>query len=142
MGYAPVLDQVATNLLDNALKYVASGDRPTIKIGAFLDKPDAPESDSTEPDATEPSAAEQPQVCWFFQDDGIGISSEDQSRIFQPFSRLHGVESYPGSGFGLAIVQRGITRLGGTCGVKSSTPRGSRFWIKLPAYLPIDPPIH
>ena len=49
---------------------------------------------------------------------------------------LHGVESYPGSGFGLAIVQRSISRLGGTSGIESSGQEGSRFWIKLPAYLP------
>ncbi len=126
MGYAPVLGQVVKNLLDNALKYVAPGDRPTVKIGAFL----------TQPDSIDADTVQQTQICLFFQDSGIGISSEDQARIFQPFSRLHGVEAYPGSGFGLAIVQRGITRLGGTCGVESLIQQGSRFWIKLPACLP------
>ncbi|MGB3788103.1 MAG: response regulator, partial [Phormidesmis sp.] len=126
MGYAPVLEQVAKNLLDNALKYVAPGDRPTVKIGALL----------TEPESTKSTTIQQAQICWFFQDSGIGISAKDQARIFRPFNRLHGVESYPGSGFGLAIVQRGIARLGGTCGVESSIEQGSRFWIKLPANLP------
>ena len=126
MGYAPVLDQVAKNLLNNALKYVEAGRQPAVKIGAFI----------TEPDKTELNAAERKQVCWFFQDNGIGVLPEHQSKIFQPFSRLHGVESYPGSGFGLAIVQRGISRLGGTYGIESSMQEGSRFWIKLPAYMP------
>ncbi len=134
IGYAPVLEQVANNLLDNALKYVALGDRPTIKIGAFLTEPEPIESNTTDPNAIQKT-----HICLFFQDNGIGISSEDQARIFQPFNRLHGVESYPGSGFGLAIVQRGITRLGGTCGVESSPQQGSRFWIQLPAYLPSAP---
>ncbi len=125
IGYSPVLDQVANNLLDNALKYIALGDRPAILIGADLV---APESADSEP-------AKPAQVCWFFQDDGIGIAPADQAKIFQPFSRLHGSEAYLGSGFGLAIVQRGIARLGGTCGVESVAQQGSRFWVKLPAHL-------
>ncbi len=136
MGYAPVLDQVAKNLLDNALKYVEVGEQPVVKIGAFIVEPNETKPDETGSNETDSNAAEKTQVCWFFQDNGIGILPEHRSKIFQPFSRLHGVESYPGSGFGLAIVQRGISRLGGTCGVESSGPEGSRFWIKLPAYLP------
>ncbi len=139
MGYAPVLEQVAKNLLDNALKYVAPGDRPTVKIGAFTIEADSAEPNPTESNQTHLSPTQQTQICWFFQDSGIGISAKDQARIFQPFNRLHGVESYPGSGFGLAIVQRGITRLGGTYGVESSLQHGSRFWVKLPAYLPCAP---
>ena len=120
MGYSPVLEQIATNLLDNACKYVAPGDRPHIKIEAHL---------------SEPNSAEPTYVCWSFQDNGIGISPADQTKIFQPFTRLHGVETYPGSGFGLATVQRGVTRLGGTCGVESSEQQGSRFWVRLPAHV-------
>ncbi len=71
MGYAPVLHQVARNLLGNALKYVAPGDRPIVKIGASLVKPDTAESN-----AIESNAAEQTQVCCFFQDNGIGILPE------------------------------------------------------------------
>ena len=56
MGYAPVLDQVAKNLLDNALKYVEAGNQPVVKIGAFI----------AEPDNTESNATEKTQVCWFF----------------------------------------------------------------------------
>jgi len=136
IGYAPVLDQVAKNLLNNALKHVSPGDRPTITIGAFFSKSQTLDADMTALSTTESNLIDLPQVYCFFQDTGIGISAKDQSKFFQPFSRLHGVESYPGSGFGLAIVQRGITRLGGTCGVESSLQQGSRFWIKLPAYLP------
>jgi len=48
------------------------------------------------------------------------------------FERLHGVETYPGTGIGLAIVRKGIERLGGHVGVESAEGRGSRFWIELP----------
>ncbi len=142
VGYAPVLEQIASNLLDNALKYIRPGDRPMVKIGAHLVDSSSKDTGITDLDVLEPgipssNELKQAQVYWFFQDDGIGISPEDQAKIFQPFSRLHGVESYPGSGFGLAIVQRGTVRLGGTCGVESEEQQGSRFWIKLPApYLP------
>jgi len=111
-GFSLILERIASNLLNNALKYVEPGSSPRVYIGA---------------------EKHQQTVRWFFQDSGIGISEEDQSRIFKPFERLHGRESYPGTGFGLAIVQRGAIRLGGRCGVNSTIAQGSRFWVELPA---------
>jgi signal transduction histidine kinase len=49
------------------------------------------------------------------------------------FERLHGAGSYPGTGIGLAIVRKGVERMGGRVGVESDTTTGSRFWIELPA---------
>ena len=112
VGVPLILEQVATNLLNNALKYIAPGDIPKVFIGAK-------QTDRT--------------VRWFFQDSGIGVEEEKQARIFKPFERLHGRESYPGHGFGLAIVERGVTRLGGRCGVASKLGEGSCFWVELPA---------
>jgi signal transduction histidine kinase len=73
--------------------------------------------------------------CWrvWVEDNGIGIAPEDQERIFELLERLHGVETYPGNGIGLAIVRRGVRNLGGECGVESTLGEGSRFWIELPA---------
>jgi signal transduction histidine kinase len=65
------------------------------------------------------------------EDNGIGIASEHQKRIFGVFERLHGIESYPGTGIGLAIVQKGVERMGGKVGVESQLGQGSRFWIEL-----------
>lgn len=112
IGFSLILERVASNLLNNALKYIEPGSSPRVYIG---------------------TEKNQQTVRWFFQDNGIGISEEDQTRIFKPFERLHGRESYPGTGFGLAIVQRGITQLGGRCGVDSTIGEGSRFWVELPA---------
>ncbi|WP_231510468.1 ATP-binding protein [Fischerella sp. PCC 9605] len=70
-------------------------------------------------------------VRLWIADNGIGIASEHQKRIFRVFERLHGIESYPGTGIGLAIVQKGIERMNGQCGVESELGQGSRFWIKL-----------
>lgn len=62
------------------------------------------------------------------------IAPQYHEQIFRIFERLHGVESYPGTGIGLAIVQRGIERIGGRSGVESQVGQGSRFWIKLPVF--------
>jgi signal transduction histidine kinase len=64
-------------------------------------------------------------------DNGIGIEGKYYSRIFRVFERLHGVESYPGTGIGLAIVRKGTERMGGSIGVESEPDAGSRFWIEL-----------
>jgi signal transduction histidine kinase len=64
------------------------------------------------------------------QDNGIGIPPESQGRIFQVFQRLHTTE-YAGTGIGLAIVQKGMERMGGHVGVESTPGKGSRFWLEL-----------
>ena len=106
-----ILEQIATNLISNALKYVSPGTSPRIYVG---------------------TEQRQQFVRWFFRDNGIGIEDEYQARIFKPFERLHGYESYSGTGFGLAIVQRGIERLGGHYGVESTPGKGSCFWVEIP----------
>ncbi|MCC5641028.1 sensor histidine kinase [Nostoc sp. CHAB 5844] len=65
-------------------------------------------------------------------DNGIGIAPEHQERIFRVFERLHGIEVYPGTGIGLAIVRKALERMGGLYGVESQLGAGSRFWIALP----------
>ena len=52
--------------------------------------------------------------------------------IFRVFERLHGIESYPGTGIGLAVVARACDRLGGRFGVESQPGSGSRFWVDFP----------
>jgi signal transduction histidine kinase len=69
------------------------------------------------------------EVC----DEGIGIAPKHQERIFQVFERLHTTEAYPGTGIGLAIVKRGISRIGGKVWVESTPGKGSRFYISLPS---------
>jgi PAS domain S-box-containing protein len=105
-----VLRQVLNNLITNAVKFVRPGDRPATSVHA------------------EQRAS---HVRLWIEDNGIGIAPEHQQRVFDPFQRLHGVETYPGTGIGLAIVRRAVTRMGGACGVESKLGQGSRFWIEL-----------
>jgi signal transduction histidine kinase len=105
------LVQVVTNLLSNAIKFVKPDVPPKVRIYA------------------------QEQQNWIrlsIVDNGIGIAPEHQERIFRVFERLHGVEIYPGTGIGLAIVRKGLERMGGRVGVESQPGQGSRFWIELP----------
>jgi signal transduction histidine kinase len=66
------------------------------------------------------------------EDNGIGIREEHAGKLFQPFVRLVNGEEFPGTGIGLAIVRKGIERMGGTVGVESDLAKGSCFWFELP----------
>ncbi len=108
-GNRSVLIQVFSNLLSNAVKF--GGREPRVRVWSDMRAPMA-------------------QV--WVEDRGIGIAPEHHERIFGVFERLHGAETYPGTGIGLAIVKKGIERLGGRVGVESQVGHGSRFWIELP----------
>jgi signal transduction histidine kinase len=112
LAHPTTLSQAIQNLVSNALKFVAAGQAPHVVVRA------------------------EPVDEWvrlWVEDNGIGIDLSHQERVFQPFQRLHGVEAYPGTGIGLAIVRRSIERMGGRCGVISKPGVGSRFWIELKA---------
>lgn len=107
-----MLGQVLGNLFANAVTFVAPGVPPCVRVWAE-------------------SRGE--RVRLWIEDNGIGIAPEHHERIFQVFERLHGTESYPGTGIGLAIVRRGVERMGGAAGIESIPGDGTRFWIELPA---------
>jgi PAS domain S-box-containing protein len=119
LGHRGVLSQVIQNLLTNAIKFVAPGVVPHVTIAA---------------------QATDGRVRVSVTDNGIGVAAEHQERIFRVFERLHRLEAYPGTGIGLAIVRKGVERLGGRCGVESTPGAGSRFWLDLPAADPASAP--
>jgi signal transduction histidine kinase len=112
VGHGATLAQVFANLLANGIKFVPRERAPEVRIRAEqLDG----------------------RVRLWVEDNGIGIAPEHHERIFRVFERLHPVSVYPGTGIGLALVRKGIERMGGSVGVESELGRGSRFWIELPA---------
>lgn len=112
VGNTVALEAAFTNLLSNALKFVPEKTAPHVTIW--------------------PEELEDEIRIWI-TDNGIGIDPQYQKKIFEVFQRLHTQCAYPGTGIGLAIVNRAIQRIGGSVGVESELGKGSRFWIKLPA---------
>lgn len=114
LGHSTLLEQVIVNLLTNAVKFVAQDSRPEIKVW------------------TERVLEPEPMVRLWIEDNGIGIASADQERIFQLFERGQATDEYAGTGIGLALVRKGIQRMGGRVGLESTPGVGSRFWVDLP----------
>ncbi|MBZ5580742.1 MAG: hypothetical protein LAQ30_00805 [Acidobacteriia bacterium] len=109
----PALLKIAVcNMLSNGIKYVAAGVTPRVEITA---------------------RREGRAVRLMFRDNGIGMSEEEQQRIFAPFVRLHGVEDVPGVGLGLSSARKAVEIMRGQTGVISSPGDGSTFWIELVA---------
>ena len=110
IGNETVLNQVLTNLIGNALKFVPEDTRPKIEIWSeTIDQ----------------------RARIFVEDNGIGIDPIHHERIFGLFQKLHKPEEYPGTGIGLAIVRKAIDRMGGTVGLQSTPGQGSCFFIDL-----------
>lgn len=111
MANRAALTQVFSNLLGNAIKFVAQEVEPRVVVR---------------------SESLGSKVRFWVEDNGIGIEPNARKRIFQLFQRLHRPELYEGTGLGLAIVRKSAERMGGAVGVESEAGVGSRFWIELP----------
>jgi PAS domain S-box-containing protein len=107
MGDATLLQQVFSNLIDNAVKFSRHSHPATIKIGSLADG------------------------TIFVQDNGVGFDMEHADQLFGPFQRLHSQQEFEGTGIGLAIVQRIIHLHGGTIWAKSQPGQGATFYLKL-----------
>lgn len=112
-AHRATLVQMIANLLANAAKFVPPPTVPRIRVSA--------------------EQVTGQRIRFWVEDNGIGIDPAHRERIFHVFERLHGVETYPGTGIGLAIVRKGAERMNGLAGVESGkTTPGSRFFIELP----------
>jgi signal transduction histidine kinase len=110
MGYAPWVEEVWVNYLSNGIKY--GGDPPRLELGA----------------KTLPGG----MVRFWIQDNGPGLTVEDQARLFTPFTQLNRI-SANGHGLGLSIVRQIVEKLHGHVGVVSQVGTGSLFTFTLPS---------
>lgn len=111
IGHELLSQQAIENLVTNALKFVAEGVQPKVRIW------------------TEPRDG---HLRLWVEDNGIGIEPEHRDRIFDLFQRVHPEEQYPGTGVGLAIVKHSVIKMCGQTGCESTPGKGSRFWIEWP----------
>jgi signal transduction histidine kinase len=111
VAHRSTLNMVLTNLIENAMKFTDPARPPVVRVW---------------------SEEKSGRVRLFVADNGIGIDPDHHEKIFGLFERLHDSSTYPGTGVGLAIVRKGVERMGGRVGVKSKTGEGSEFWLELP----------
>jgi len=111
--------QLLQNLIENALKYHKKDIPPQVLLDSNFSI----------------------KTGWTIniKDNGIGLNEKFADRIFIPLERLHGMSAYEGTGIGLAICKKIISRHGGSIFVKSQEGQGSTFTFTLPE---IQSPIH
>ncbi len=105
------LRQVWINLISNAIKYSRNEVEPLIEIGYSHEKE---------------------QVIFFVKDNGVGFDPRYKGKLFKVFQRLHGTNEFEGTGVGLAIVEKIISRHGGKVWVTAEKGAGATFYFSLP----------
>jgi two-component system, LuxR family, sensor kinase FixL len=115
--------QLFQNLVSNAIKYGPPDGAPEVRIEAeYLDRDGG----------LVPASAAASSVRIRVRDNGIGFEPEYAERIFELFQRLHGRERYDGTGIGLGVCRRIVTRHGGTITAEGRPGKGATFTITLP----------
>ncbi|MBI3579299.1 MAG: GHKL domain-containing protein, partial [Ignavibacteriales bacterium] len=110
-GSSAMIRQVLTNLISNAVKFSRTRPEPFVEIGARQ------------------SADE---TIYYVKDNGVGFDMRYADKLFGVFQRLHTTEEFEGTGVGLAIVHRIITRHGGRVWAEAALNEGATFFFSLP----------
>ncbi|MEY9930234.1 PAS domain S-box-containing protein [Catenulispora sp. GP43] len=118
IGDPALLEIVMRNLVSNAWKFSAKQPEPAIHVG---------------------STEQEGGTVLFVRDNGAGFDMRHADRLFAPFQRLHSATEFAGSGVGLALVARIITRHGGHVWAESEVGKGAAFYFTLPG-APDPPP--
>jgi signal transduction histidine kinase len=111
LGDRNLLVQVWTNLIANAFKYSLHKDKAVITIGSYVKDGDN---------------------VYFVKDNGAGFDMKYADKLFKVFQRLHGSDEFEGTGVGLAIVSRIITRHGGKVWAEGKVGEGAAFYFSMP----------
>jgi light-regulated signal transduction histidine kinase (bacteriophytochrome) len=109
-GDAQLLDVALRNLLGNAWKFTSRVRDAQVTVGV------------------EDGEGER---VYFVRDNGAGFDAAYADKLFTPFQRLHGEDEFPGTGVGLATVQRIVRRHGGRVWAEGATGRGATVWFTL-----------
>ena len=111
LGDRSLLAQVWINLLSNAFKFSAKKEKPTIEVNAISDAK---------------------EHTYFVRDNGAGFDPRYAAKLFGVFQRLHDQTDFPGTGVGLALVHRIVTRHGGRVWAEGEPGTGATFYFTLP----------
>ena len=110
-GDINTIRQVWINLLSNAIKYSGKKESPRIEIGSF---------------------AHDEQTGFFIRDNGIGFDNRYKDKLFKVFQRLHSPSEFEGTGVGLALVAKIISKHGGKVWAEGEVNKGACFYFSLP----------
>jgi PAS domain S-box-containing protein len=103
--------QVWINLISNAIKYSGRADQPAIEIASYF---------------------ENGQTVFYVKDNGVGFDEKYVDKLFKVFQRLHGAEEFEGTGVGLALVEKIVSRHQGKVWAEGKEGKGASFYFSLP----------
>lgn len=110
-GDAALLRQVFINLISNAIKFSRKNNLPIIEIGSY---------------------SKEKENVYYVKDNGVGFDMQYYDKLFKVFQRLHGQEEFEGTGIGLAIIDKIVSKHGGKVWAESKVNEGAAFYFSLP----------
>ena len=110
-GDRSMIKQVFANLIGNSIKYSGKKELPIIEIGYYL---------------------KNNETVYYVKDNGAGFNMEYYNKLFGVFQRLHSEKDFEGTGVGLSIVHRIITKHGGNIWAEGKVNEGATFYFSLP----------